>query len=229
MPSLFDPSMTGSGAAPSGGGFSMDPMTMMAIGQGVGAIGQGLMGSGDPVLSNLHLVNSGQQALWNQMAQRALSGQGDYGYGAAAKSAKGQIQGMLESRGISQDSGLGMQALAQGYGAAAAQDAQNRRNTQLSILGTPLQTAQTAGANLIPGSPSAGYSQGAQEGSWNAYQQTGKLPSGGGIGTNQNFYWGANPYGQTSGVGAGGGQAALYAQMGRRSGTRPGYGGVGNG
>lgn len=205
----------------------MDPMTMMAIGQGVGAIGQGLFGGGgDQATSNLHLVNSGQQALWNQMARRAMSGQGDYGYGAAAKSAKGQIQGMLESRGISQDSGLGMQALAQGYGAAAAQDAQNRRNTQLSILGTPLQTASTAGANLIPGSPSQGWSPGAQEGSWNAFQQTGFIAPGAG-----GAQWGTrltNPN-DAVGSGAGGGQAALYAQMGRGGRMRPGYGGVGNG
>ena len=224
MPSLFDPSMTGSGAAPSGGGFSMDPMTVYGIGQGLNALG-GLLGGGgggEAKQGNLHLVNSGQQALWNQMAQRALSGQGDYGYGAAAKSAKGQIQGMLESRGISQDSGLGMQALAQGYGAAAANDAQNRRNTQLSILGTPLQTAQTAGANLIPGSPSQGWSPGAQEGSWDAFQQTGFIAPGAG-----GAQWGTrltNPNDAVSG------QNALAAQMGRR--RRGGLGsgaGTGNG
>jgi hypothetical protein len=135
----------------------MDPMTMYAIGQGVNAIGQGLFGGGDaPAKANLHLVNPAQQALYNRMAGGLLNGSGDFGFGQAAKSGTSQLQDMMAQRGISPDSGIAMQAQGNMMANAMGQDAANRRDTWFRLMGQPLQTAQTAGANFIPGSPSQG-------------------------------------------------------------------------
>jgi len=66
-------------------------------------------------------------------------------------------------------------------GNAMSNDVAARRQYALSLLGTPLQTATVTGANLIPGSPSQGWSPGAQEGSWNSWQQRGFMgPQAGG-------------------------------------------------
>ena len=164
-------------------------------------------GGGEGQAANLHLVNPGQQALYNLLAQRAVSGAGDFGFGSAAKQAKGQVQQFLADRGVDMNSGFAAGAMGDAFANAAAQDQQNRNQFNLGLLATPLQVAQTAGANLIPGSPSQGWSPGAQEGSWNAWQQQQWLaPTTGGHqwgafsgparqpGANRTDYGGGSPY-----------------------------------
>lgn len=197
MPSYQGPMPDGSTIGSSGGSkMAVDPITGEIIGGALNFLGAGLFGGQpDPVMANLHLVNPGQQALWNQMAKRVATGAGDFGFGQGAKTAKGQVQQFMADRGVSMDSGYAGAAMGDAFANAAAQDEANRTQVGLSLLGTPLQTAQTAGANLIPGSPSAGYSQGAQEGSWNQTQQTGFTP--GAIGDNgfNGKFWGPHPTG----------------------------------
>ncbi len=117
-----------------------------------------LFGGGDQkqVVQNtdLHLVNPIQQTLWNMLAGRAMSGGGEFGYGQAAKQAKGQVQQFLADRGVDMGSGFAASAMGDAYSNAAAQDQANRNQFNLALLGTPLQTAQITGANYVPGSPS---------------------------------------------------------------------------
>jgi hypothetical protein len=111
---------------------------------------------------NLHLVNPGQQALWNMFAQRAKSGAGEFGFGQAAKQGKSQVQNFLADRGVDMGSGFAAGAMGDAFANAAAQDSANRNQFNLSLLNTPLQVAQTAGANFIPGSTSTGADVGEQ-------------------------------------------------------------------
>jgi hypothetical protein len=123
---------------------------------GIGAIGS-LFGGGDgpsTPLSDLHLVNPGQQALWNMLQQRAMGGAGEFGYGQAAKQAKGQVQQMLADRGVDMGSGFAAGAMGNAFSNAAAQDQAARNQFNLNLLNTPLQVAQASGKNYIPGSPS---------------------------------------------------------------------------
>ena len=145
--------------------------------QGLGA---GLMGGGEkPQAGNLHLVNPQQQLLYNKMLQGLLGGGGDFGYGSNVKAGTSQLQNMMASRGIKVGTG-GAYSGAYGnmVGNALGQDANARRQYAMGLLQSPLQTATVTGANLIPGSTSAGYSQGAQEGTWNAYRRTGYVSPG---------------------------------------------------
>jgi len=123
---------------------------------GANAIGGALSKPNDQALSNLHLVNPAQQALYNSMAGKLMGGGGDFGFGTAFKQGKSQLQDMMAQRGISSDSGIGMQQMGNMTAGALGQDAANRRDTWFQLMGVPLQTAQTSGANFIPGSPSSG-------------------------------------------------------------------------
>lgn len=123
----------------------------------VQAVGAGLSGGGqDQMAGNLHLVNPAQQALYNMMTKKLLNGSGDFGFGQAVKSGKKTLQGMMANNGISPQSGVYNSSLADMTATAANQDAGNRRNTMLSLMGTPLQTATVSGANFVPGSLSRG-------------------------------------------------------------------------
>jgi len=132
------------------------------LSSGIGALGAGLSGGGDKARQNLHLVNPAQQALYNQMAGQLLNGSGDYGFGTAFKQGKSQLQDFMAQRGISPDSGIYGQQMGNMTANALAQDAAGRRNTLFQLMSQPLQTAQTAGANYITGSPSAGTTTEAQ-------------------------------------------------------------------
>jgi hypothetical protein len=155
----------------------------MLIGTGVNAIGGVLGGGGgEAKQGNLHLVNPAQQYLYNQMLAGLKGGGGDFGFGTSVKQGGSQLAQMMASRGISPQSGAYAGAYGNMVGQAAGQDQDARRQYMMQLLGMPLQTAQTAGANLIPGSPSQGWSPGAQEGSWNSWQQRGWLaPTTGGF------------------------------------------------
>jgi hypothetical protein len=106
------------------------------------------------VLSDLHLMSSAQQALYNQMVQQAMNGSGEWGYGAAAKQGTGQVNQFLADRGISADSGIGYGMQANAFGAASQADQEARRQQMLGLLGSPLQVASASGANFVTGSPS---------------------------------------------------------------------------
>ena len=145
----------------------MDPLTMGYLGgSALNAVGSGIAGQKDPALGNLHLVNPAQQGLYNTMARRLLGGGGDFGFGSAFKQGKSQLQDMMAQRGISSGSGVGLKAMGNMTAGALNQDAQNRRNTWFQLMGQPLQTAQTAGANYIPGSPSTGSTTNVQAGNY---------------------------------------------------------------
>ena len=143
------------------------------------AVGANTLGSAlglnqqDPVLGNLHLVNPAQQALYGNMAQGLLRGGGDFGLGSGFKQGSSQLAQMMAARGISPQSGAAAGAYGNMVGNAMSNDVQARRQYALSLLGSPLQTATVSGANMVPGSPSQGYSPGAQEGSLNAYNAWG--------------------------------------------------------
>ena len=128
-----------------------------AAGIAANALGS-LFGGGDQkqVVQNtdLHLVNPLQKTLWEMLAGRAMSGGGEFGYGQAAKQAKGQVQQFLADRGVDMGSGFAASAMGDAYSNAAAQDQANRNAFNLQLLGTQLQTAQATGNNYIPGSPS---------------------------------------------------------------------------
>ena len=165
-----------------------DPLAIASTVANVAGAGM-FSGGPEQKQGNLHLANPAQLALYNALAQRSLSGAGDFGYGQAAKQGKGQVQQFLADHGIDQNSGIGMGMQANAFGQASALDAQNRRSFDLSLLGTPLQVLHATGGNFIPGSPSAGFSTGAQEGSFNNWSNTGALPYSVGPG-GQPITWG---------------------------------------
>lgn len=155
----------------------MDPGTASLIGAGLNFLGGGLFGGGQQqAQGNLHLVNPAQQLLYNKMIAGLTGGAGDFGYGSNIKQGTSQLQNMMAQRGIKVGSG-GAYSGAYGnmVGQALGADAQARRQYALNLLQSPLQTATVTGGNLIPGSPSAGWSSGAQEGSWNSFGQRGYL------------------------------------------------------
>ena len=125
---------------------------------GAKAIGAGIGGGGEKQQSgNLHLVNPQQQLLYNKMLQGLLGGGGDFGYGSNVKAGTSQLQNMMANRGIKVGTG-GAYSGAYGnmVGNALGQDANARRQYAMGLLQSPLQTATVTGANLIPGSTSAG-------------------------------------------------------------------------
>ena len=137
---------------------------------GTQMLGGMLSGGGQPDPQNLHLVNQGQQAMWNQMAKGLMEGQGDFGFGSNYKKGKSQVQDFMASRGIKMDPGSGAYAGAMGEmtGQALGMDAQARNNYALQLLGTPMQVAQGSGANFMTNSPSRGANWNAQQGNyWN--------------------------------------------------------------
>jgi hypothetical protein len=132
---------------------------------GASVIGGALSGGGggqEQIPQNLHLVNPGQQALWNMFAQRAKSGAGEFGFGQAAKQGKSQVQNFLADRGVDMGSGFAAGAMGDAFANAGAQDSANRNQFNLSLLNTPLDVAQASGGNFIPGSPSTGADVGEQ-------------------------------------------------------------------
>jgi len=137
-------------------------------------------GQDSPDPANLHLVNSAQQNMWNQMAQGLMNGQGDFGFGSNYKQGKSQVQDFMASRGVKMDPGSGAYAGAMGNmtGQALGMDAQARNNYALQLLGTPLQIAQGGGGNFIPGSPSYGQDAGATQRGAERFRTSGYVPHG---------------------------------------------------
>ena len=148
----------------------IDPMTGYVAAQGLNALGQAVGGGEEADPMNLHLVNQGQQNMWNQMARGLATGQGDFGFGSNYKQGKSQVQDFMASRGIKMDPSSGAYAGAMGEmtGKALGMDADARRNYALQVMGTPMQIAQGSGANFLSNSPSRGANWNAQEGNyWN--------------------------------------------------------------
>ena len=166
----------------------MDPITGMAIGTGINALGGVLSGNGQPdpeTAGDLHLVNQGQQTLWNRMMQQYMGGAGDFGMGQNIKAGKSQLAQMMASRGINPGGGTGMGAFANMVGTAGAQANQSRLNFGMNLLRSPMQVAQSAGSNWLPESPSMGYDSTAQwktsaRNTRNQINRTGIVPGTGG-------------------------------------------------
>lgn len=129
---------------------------LYAAGAGVNAVSNLVGGKDEFRPANLHLVNGAQMAGYQDLMRKLLAGDGDHGFGTAVKQGKTQIQQMLADLGVSANSGYGAAAMGDMVANAASQDSANRVQTMLELIRTPLQTAQTQGANFIPGSPSAG-------------------------------------------------------------------------
>ena len=139
-------------------------MALPAIAMGAGMALQGLGGlfggnnQPDPKdAGDLHLVNQGQQDLWNRMQQQYMGGAGDFGMGQNIKAGKSQLSQMMAGRGINPGGGAGMGMFGNMVGTAGAQANQSRLNFGMNLLRSPMQTAQTAGSNWLPNSPSFGY------------------------------------------------------------------------
>lgn len=143
-------------------------MALPAVAYGIGALGSvaGSIWGGqeaDPKdAGDLHLVNAGQQDLWNSMLKKIQSGSGDFGAGQGIKQGKSQLAQFMADRGINPGGGTGVAGMADMIGTASAGANQNRLGYAMNLLGTPLQTAQTSGSNWLPGSPSQGYDAAAQ-------------------------------------------------------------------
>jgi hypothetical protein len=139
----------------------MEPTTAMlalsALMQGAGAAFGGQQTMDPKNAADLHLVNAGQQELYNAMLRNYMKGAGDFGMGRNVKAGKSQLAQMMANRGISPQSGIGSALFAQMVGSAGAQANQNRQNFGMNLLRSPLQVAQTAGSNWLPASPSMGY------------------------------------------------------------------------
>ena len=132
---------------------------------------------------NLHLVNPVQQALYNQAAQGFMRGDGDFGFGSNYKQGKSQVQDFMASRGVRMDPSSGAYAGAMGNmtGQAQGMDNDARRQFALQLMGTPLQIAQTAGANFIPGTVSQGPGTQQQQDNFSRFGDTGWVPRGVGM------------------------------------------------
>ena len=136
---------------------------------GLNALGNMVGGMGGQDYGNLHMVNRGQQDLWTQMAGQVSGGGGDFGFGNSIKQGKSQVQDFMAQRGVRMGGGGGQMggayagAMGNMMGQATAADAQSRRNYALQLLGTPMQVAQSRGANFLPGSTSRGANFNAQQ------------------------------------------------------------------
>ncbi len=157
MSALYDPYNTA--AQPQGGNgmaFGWDDAALFG-GSALAGLFSGGQQQQPTAPGNLHLVNTGQQALWNQVAKGLNSGAGDFGFGGSYKAGKGQINQMMADSGIKMDPSSGVYAGAMGAmaGQAGAMDAQARRDYTMGLLRTPLQTAMISeeGRNMIPGAP----------------------------------------------------------------------------
>ena len=140
-----------------------DPLTAGAI--GLSALGSLWGGDNQPDpndAGDLHLVNQGQQTLWNRMMQQYMGGAGDFGMGQNIKQGNSALSQMMAGRGINPASGAGMGAYANMVGTAGAQANHSRLNFGMNLLRSPMQVAQTAGSNWLPESPSMGHSSAEQ-------------------------------------------------------------------
>jgi len=130
--------------------------------QGLGGLFSGNNQPDPKDAGDLHLVNQGQQTLWNRMMQQYMGGAGDFGMGQNVKQGKSALAQMMASRGINPGGGVGIGGYANMLGTAGAQANQSRLNFGMNLLRSPMQVAQTAGSNWLPESPSMGYDSTAQ-------------------------------------------------------------------
>ena len=178
---------------PQNGGIGMGPGTAYAAGAGLNALGNLFGGQqGSQAQGNLHLVNPVQQALYNQAAQGFMRGDGDFGYGSNYKKGKSQVQDFLASSGVklSADNPAYAAAMGNMTGQAMGMDADARRQYGLQLMGTPLQIAQTAGANFIPGTVSQGPGTQQQQDNLSRFASTGWVPRGVGMDNPIQSEWG---------------------------------------
>ena len=141
--------------------FGWDDAAVMAA----NAAGSIWGGQGEQKEGNTHLVNQGAQSMWNQMARGLQTGQGDFGFGSNYKQGKSQVQDFMASRGVKMDPSSGAYAGMMGNmtGEALGMDADRRDKYAMQLMGTPMQTMTTTGANFLPNSPSRGSNWNAQE------------------------------------------------------------------
>ena len=132
--------------------------TAYAIGAGLNTLG-GVFGGGggqeyDP--ASAHLANQHQLDLWRKYYGDVTSGAGDFGTGALMRQANQGVGQALMNRGLSQDGGYADKMRTMAFSNAAGQANDARRSFGMALLGTPLQTIQTQGANFLPSSPTSG-------------------------------------------------------------------------
>ena len=154
---------------------AIDPVIGAAGINAVGNMVSAGFGGSDPTDSQVGLVNQGQQALWNQMAQGVMGGQGDFGFGTNVKQGKSQLQDFMASRGVKMDPSSGAYAGAYGnmVGQAAGMDQGARRGFAMDLLRSPMQTYQgPVTANFLPMSPSRGANWGAQQANYGQRDRT---------------------------------------------------------
>lgn len=84
--------------------------------------------------NQMSALNPMQVQLQNQMLRSFMAGNGDFGFGQAAKQGQDTLASIMASRGISPTSPAYSGALAQVMAQAAAADTQNRRNYGMGLL-----------------------------------------------------------------------------------------------
>jgi hypothetical protein len=145
---------------PPTGGSGMDPLTIASL---VTSAAQGFMGSGDPgPQANTHITNRRQSRMWEYMAKMLGQRAGDFGGGQAFKSGMGNLEQIMAQRGISPQSGAYAGAVGNVAGQAGVADQQNYQNAMFRLLGTPLQTHQSSGPNMVRTSQTYGSTPSAQ-------------------------------------------------------------------
>jgi hypothetical protein len=112
--------------------------------------------------------------LWDQMLRGVMGGQGDFGFGANYKKGKSQVQDFMAGSGVKMDPSNPAYAGMMGNmtGQAMGMDAQAKRDYTMNLLRTPLQVAQTQGANFLASSDSAGMDANRQYDSWRGRERT---------------------------------------------------------
>lgn len=101
----------------------------------VSGLAQGLLSAGPDQQQITSMVPIARQPqLLNQMLRRAIAGEGEYGFGRAARQGAATLSDMLGQRGIAPESGVASSALAQMLAQAADYDARNRFAQNLALI-----------------------------------------------------------------------------------------------
>lgn len=99
---------------------------IQAAGEAAGALSGG--GGQRPHDMRSYLGSRGQMELFDLLINRAKTGQGEYGFGPAARQGTATLRHAMAGRGVSPGSGMYNSALAQLLAKAASDDTANRWN-----------------------------------------------------------------------------------------------------
>ena len=106
-------------------------------------------GAPDPTMTRFAIRQ--QPALLQQLIKAYTQGQGEFGFGPAAKQGRGTLMNFLNQRNINPASGVGGSLYASMLAQAMAQDAQARRmyGLQLGTAAAPTVSGQSFAGPLV--------------------------------------------------------------------------------